>query len=283
VGFDTASAFAPFPLFGDVSYRGSFGTLNYNAATVSVHKRLSSGLQFQASYVFARNLADSPGYNPTGAANEMGGRIQDPSHPGIDYGNANYTHRHRFLGTFLYELPVGKGKRFAGNTNSWVDRVIGGWEIAGVIIAQTGPFMSIQAPGDPSGTGFDSLVGDGRADTVSGVSPYANQSLSQWINPLAFAVPHDNIGRVGDSQVGSVVGPGEQSVSLSLFKRVALTERVRLEIGAAASNAFNHPNYAVPGNLDLGSVGAGFAQVSNLQSAEGAGPRAMQLSARFTF
>jgi hypothetical protein len=283
VGFDTASAFAPFPLFGDVSYRGSFGTMNYNAATSSIHKRLSAGLQFQLSYVYARNLADSTGYNPTGASNEMGGRIQDPSNPGLDYGNVNYTHRHRFLATFLYELPIGKGKRFAGNTNSLVDRLIGGWEIAGVIIAQTGPFMSILAPGDPSGTGFDSLVGDGRADRVSGVSPYANQSLSQWINPLAFAVPHDNIGRFGNSQVGSVVGPGEQAVSLSLFKHLVLTEHVRVEIGAAASNAFNHPNYAAPANLDLGSVGAGFAQIGNLQSAEGAGPRSMQLSARITF
>ena len=72
-------------------------------------------------------------------------------------------------------------------------------------------------------------------------------------------------------------------VSLSLFKRVALTERISMQIGGAASNAFNHPNYAVPGNLNLGSVGAGFAQVSNLLSVEGAGPRSIQLTARITF
>jgi hypothetical protein len=283
IGFGAASAFAPYPLFSDVSFRGDFGTLNYNAGTVSIHKRFSGGLQFETSYAFARNLADSTGYNPSGGSSEMGGRISDPNHPGIDYGNTAYIARHRFVGTFLYELPVGKGKRFGANWSGVADRIIGGWELAGVITVQSGPFMSIRAPNDPSGTGFNVLYGDGRADRVPGVSPYTGQSLSQWINPAAFATPPNNIGRFGDSQVGAVEGPGEQVVSLSLFKRMALTERIQLQIGGAAANAFNHPNYARPGNLNLGSVGAGFAHVSNLQSAEGAGPRSIQLTARITF
>ena len=283
IGFAAASAFAPFPLFSDVSFRGDFGTLNYNAGTVSIRKRFSGGFQFETSYVFARNLADSTGYNPTGGSSEMGGRISDPTHPGLDYGNTAYTARHRFVGTFLYELPIGKGKRFGANMNGVLDRMVGGWEIAGVITVQTGPFMTIRAPNDPSGTGFNVLYGDGRADSVPGVSPYLHQSLSQWINPAAFAVPANNIGRFGDSQVGAVTGPGEQVVSLSVFKRIALTERIQFQIGGAAANAFNHPNYARPGNLDLGSVGSGFAQIGNLQTAEGAGPRSLQLTARITF
>lgn len=283
IGFGAASAFAPFPLWGSVAMRDSIGNLNYNAATVSVHKRFSGGLQFQASYTFARELADSTGYDPTGASSSMGGQIEDQFHPGIDYGNVAFTARQRFLATFLYELPFGKGRRFGSNANGLVDRIFGGWEVAGVIISQTGPFMSILAPSDPSGTGFNILQGDGRADSVAGVSPYAGQSLSQWINPAAFAVPANNIGRFGDSQLGSVVGPGENVVSLSLFKHVALTERIRMEIGGAAANLFNHPNYAMPGNLDLGSVGSGFGQISNLQTAEGAGPRSIQLTGRITF
>ena len=65
--------------------------------------------------------------------------------------------------------------------------------------------------------------------------------------PGRLCTPPNNIGRFGDSQVGSVLGPGENVVSLSLFKHVALTERIRMEIGGAAANLFNHPNYAVPG------------------------------------
>ena len=213
----------------------------------------------------------------------MGGQIEDQFHPGLDYGNAAFTARQRFLATFLYELPFGKGRRFGSNANGFVDRIFGGWEVAGVIISQTGPFMSILAPSDPSGTGFNILQGDGRADSVPGVSPYAGRSLSQWINPAAFAVPANNIGRFGDSQLGSVVGPGENVTSLSLFKHLALTERIRVEIGGAAANLFNHPNYAAPSNLDLGSVGSGFGQISNLQTAEGAGPRSLQLTGRIIF
>ena len=247
-------------------------TLNYNAATVSVHKRFSGGLQFQASYTFARESGRQHGLRSNGGFVLDGWQIADQFHPGLDYGNMAFTARQRFLATFLYELPFGKGRRFGRRAPmAFVDRIIGGWEVAGVIISQTGPFMSILAPGDPSGTGFNILQGDGRADTVPGVSPYAGQSLNQWINPAAFAAPPNNIGRFGDSQVGSVVGPGENVVSLSLFKHVALTERIRMEIGGAAANLFNHPNYAVPGNLDLGSVGVGLR--SNQQSANGGGRR----------
>jgi hypothetical protein len=285
IGFAAASAFAPFPLWEQIIFRNSNGVLNYNAFTASVHKRFSAGLQFQASYTLAKNLSDATGYDPVGASFEQptGGVLSNPADPMLDYGNVSFTDRQRFLATFLYELPIGKGRRFAANSSKLVDGIIGGWEISGVIVAQTGPFMTITAPGDPSGTGFNVLQGDGRADTVAGVSPYAGQSLSQWINPAAFAIAPNNIGRFGDSPIGSVVGPGEQVVSLSLLKRVSLNERVRMQVGAAAANAFNHPNYAIPGILDLGYVGSGFGQISNLQTAEGAGPRSIQLTGRITF
>jgi hypothetical protein len=62
---------------------------------------------------------------------------------------------------------------------------------------------------------------------------------------------------------------------------VTIKENIKVQIGASAANAFNHPNYAVPGNLTIGT--SGFASVTNLQSAEGAGPRSIQLSARINF
>jgi hypothetical protein len=81
---------------------------------------------------------------------ENGGTISDKNHPGLDYGNVSFTRRQRFLATFLYELPFGKGKAFLSGGNAVLDRVIGGWELAGVVVAQTGPFMTILASGDPS-------------------------------------------------------------------------------------------------------------------------------------
>jgi Carboxypeptidase regulatory-like domain/TonB dependent receptor len=281
LGFTAASALAPFPLWDYIAYQKSVGESNYNALTVAVQKRFSSGLQFQASYIWTKNLSDNAGYDPVYFTGEGGGTISDIYNPKLDYGNVSFSRRQRFLATFLYELPVGKGKLFARSANRFVDRVIGGWELAGYLMFQTGPYMTILAGNDPSGTGFPELVGDGRADAALGISPYAGQSLNQWINPSAFATPANNIGRFGDSLVGAVTGPGTQSVSLSLFKSVAITERIRMQIGASAANLFNHPNYDVPSDLTLGT--SGFAQIGNLQSAEGAGPRSLQLTGRINF
>jgi hypothetical protein len=142
--------------------------------------------------------------------------------------------------------------------------------------------MTVLANGaDPSGTNFENLQGNGRADIISGVSTIpTGQNINNWINTNAFAIPANNIGRFGDSPVGSVVGPGTQALSLSLLRTFKITEKVKMRLAAAATNAFNHPNYSSPG-LTLGT--STFGIISSLQSAEGAGPRALQLSGRITF
>ena len=119
-----------------------------------MQKRFSGGLQFQASYILTKNLADNAGYDPVYFTGEAGGTISNQSDPRLDYGNVSFSHRQRFLATFLYELPIGKGKLIARNANGVLDRVIGGWELAGVVVSQTGPYLTILAGNDPSGTGF---------------------------------------------------------------------------------------------------------------------------------
>ena len=96
----------------------------------------------------------------------------------------------------------------------------------------------------------------------------------------AFAVPANNIGRFGNSPIGSINGPGTQAVSLSLFRSLTLNEGVKLRLGVAAANALNHPNYGNPA-LTLGN--ATFGTINSMQSAEGAGPRNLQLTGRITF
>ncbi|HTW63279.1 MAG TPA: hypothetical protein VME17_01630, partial [Bryobacteraceae bacterium] len=164
----------------------------------------------------------------------------------------------------------------------FVDRVVNGWELAGVLLFQTGPFMTVSQLNDPCGCGYNVFSSTGgRADTVPGVNPYAGQSIGQWINPAAFATPPNNIGRFGDASAGDVVGPGTEAVSMSLIKSVQIRESARAQVGVQVANLFNHPNFAAPQNLTLGV--AGFGQLTALQSAEGAGPRQIQLTARITF
>ncbi|HTW64631.1 MAG TPA: carboxypeptidase regulatory-like domain-containing protein [Bryobacteraceae bacterium] len=286
IGYSNLPASAlPLPLWQYMAYNTNLGFSNYNAATVAVKKRFSKGLQFQSSYIFTRNLSNVDGA-ATGSADayagEFGGFISDQHTPGLDYGNVAYSRRNRFLTTFLYELPFGKGQTFLNSANGFVDRIVNGWELSGVLLFQSGPFMSVATLDDPCGCGYNVFnATGGRADTVSGVSPYAGQSINQWINPAAFTNPGNAIGRFGDASAGDVVGPGTQAVSLSLIKSISLTEQIRIRVGAQVGNVFNHPNFAVPGSLIVGV--AGFGQITSLQSAEGAGPRDIQLTARINF
>jgi len=287
IGFGNlpTSAF-PFPDFQYLAYNTNIGYGNYNSLTVSLKKRLSKGLQFQSSYVYTRDLSNVDGAATTTAdqyASEFGGTVSNPKDPSLDYGNVSFTRRERFLTTFLYELPFGKGKMLLNNANGFLDRVVNGWELSGVLLFQSGPFMSVSTDSDPCGCGYNAFnANGGRADAVSGANPYAGQSVNQWINPAAFADPGNAIGRFGNASAGDVVGPGTQAISLSLIKSVNVTERFRIRIGAQVGNVFNHPNFAVPSNLNV-SVPAGFGQITSLQTAEGAGPRDIQLTARINF
>jgi hypothetical protein len=289
VGYAIAGQTRPFPLWGRIQTLTNGAWSNYNALSVAANKRFSHGLQFQTSYVFARNLSNVAGVAPTGFAVEQGGILSNRFDPGLDYGNVAFTRRNRFLTTFLYELPFGRQGLFLKGASGLIDRIVGGWELAGVALFQSGPFLTATTPtADPSGTNFVNLCGcAGRPDAVAGVSgnlPSGQRSVNAWFSYNAFSVPADNIGRYGTASVGSLVGPGTQAISLSLIKTVQFTESIRLQFGAEISNAFNHPNYDIPNtNFTAQQAGTGFGQIGNLQSAEGSGPRAIQLTARISF
>jgi hypothetical protein len=278
-GFNNATNLLKYPLFGEVESEVGGGIQNYHALTASVNKRFSEGLQFLTSYTYARNLTDAQGFNPTAFASEAGGNATSLSNFRLDYGNVAFTRRNRFLSTFLYQLPFGKGRLSAGPIGN---SIVQGWELAGVVVLQSGPFLTVSVPGaDPAGVGFPQIEGNGRADIVSGASLYpANQTIHQWLNPAAFAVPANNIGRFPTSPVGVAQGPGTQSVSLSLLKTVQIKEKYRIQLGAQTANLFNHPNYAPPNTTF--NTGA-FGTISSLQSAEGAGPRTIQGTFRVSF
>jgi hypothetical protein len=124
-------------------------------------------------------------------------------------------------------------------------------------------------------------VGQTRADIVPGQSLYAmHRNIGQWLNPAAFAIPANDRGYFGTASVGSVIGPGSEIYSLSLRKDMTLHERTKFELSVEAANVFNHRNYEPPNmQVDSGAFGA----IPELQTAEGAGPRNLQLSGRITF
>lgn len=283
IGYAKAVAEAPYPLWGIINDHTIGARSNYDAGTVEFNRRLTHGLQFNSSYTLAKELTDGQGYDPTGYTSQDGGNVSDAYNINLDYGPVSYVRKHRWVSTFLYQLPFGRNGLVLSRANRLVDSLIGGWQLAGVMLFQSGPYLTVVAPGvDPAGNNFVNTNGSGRADIVPGVSVNpATQTLADWINPAAFAIPGNNIGRIGDSQIGAATGPGTAAVSLSLIKEVVIAERLRFQIGAAASNALNHPNYAAPSNLSLGT--AGFSSITNVQSQDAGGPRAIQITVRLRF
>ncbi len=277
----------PYPCWSVIDAVTNAAESNYNSGTVEVSRHSGKDLTFDASYMFTRDLSNAGGMAPSAFAIAGGNFATDRFHPGIDYGNVIYDRRHRFLATYLYALPFGRGQRWL-STGGPLNGFIGDWQLAGVSILQSGPFLTpFQQSVDPANTNVLTTVGQARPDQLTGVSLYASpRNTMQWLNPAAF--PYLNlqnpdgtgIGRFGNAPVGGVVGPGTANFSLSLMKSVALYEQSKLQFSIEAANVFNHRNYEPP-NMQVDS--SSFGSITALQTAEGAGPRSLELSGRITF
>jgi len=287
VGYATASASRPFTDFAVIQSVANAAESNYNSGTVEVSRHSGKSLTFDSSYTFTRDLSDAGGATPNAFAVAGGSFMTDRFHPRLDYGNVIYDRRHRFLTTFLYDLPVGRTKRWL-NTGGVVNLLAGGWQLGGVIVLQSGPFLTpYEQTVDPANTNILTTVGQARSDQLQSVSPYASQrTTTQWLNPNAFSYLNLQtasglgIGRFGNAPVGGVIGPGTDDVSLSMTKSFTLTGQTKLLVGVEAANALNHRNYEPP-NMQVDA--SGFGSITALQQAEGAGPRSLELSGRINF
>jgi Carboxypeptidase regulatory-like domain len=287
VGYANATASIPYPAWSIIQSVTNLAESNYNSGTVEVSRRSGRNLTFDASYTWTRDLSNAGGATPNAFAVAGGSYLTTRFHPGLDYGSVIYDRKHRFLVTYLYDLPFGKGQRWLP-AGSALNKIVGDWQLAGVTVLQSGPFLTpYQQSVDPANTNILTTVGQSRPDQLTNVSLYAPQrTTAQWLNPAAFPYldlqnpDGTGIGRFGNAPVGGLVGPGTAVFSMSLLKSMALHEQARFQFGLEAANVFNHRNYEPPNmQVDSGSFGA----ISALQTAEGAGPRSLELSGRITF
>jgi hypothetical protein len=277
----------PFPCWSVIQSVTNQAESNYNSGTVEVSRHSGKSLTFDASYTYTRDLSNAGGATPNAFAVSGGSFLTNRFDPGLDYGNVIYDRRHRFLVTYLYDLPFGKGQPLL-NSGSALNRFVGNWQLAGVTVLQSGPFLTpYEDSVDPANTNILTTVGQARPDQLQNVSLYAPQrTTTQWLNSAAFpylnlqAAAGNGIGRFGNAPVGGVVGPGTDNFSMSLMKNLAITEKSRFQFGLEAANVFNHRNYEPP-NMQVDS--SGFGSITALQTAEGAGPRSLELSGRITF
>jgi hypothetical protein len=289
----------PFPNWGIIFTRTAGASAYYNAMQVEVNRRFSNGLTFNSTYTLAKNLNDNGGPNSTGFTGETGGgRAADLYNRQAEYGNDYATRRHRSISTAVYDLPVGRGRKFANSIHPAANAVIGGWQLSAIFLAQTGPYMTPTVSGvDSSGSGsgvsrtqHPDRIGDGNI---------SNPTWFQWFDVNAFVCPGLNtrnaaqcrigidpardaapIGRFGTAGVGIIRGPGTVNLSLGVNKAFYLTERVKLEAGASFTNVANHTNYADP---QMNVTSAAFGRITSARSSELGGSRTGQVSMRLSF
>ena len=279
----------PFNNFNAVLTRSNGPSAKYDALTAEVERRYVRGLTLDANYTWAHDASNALGAVPTTLTAENGATILDRFNEKADYGPVIYVRRNRFVGTFQYDLPYGRGQRYGASLNHAANLALGGWGIAGIQLWQSGAFLTPSFGGtDPSGTGVltRGVTTAQRPDCTGASFTPQNRSRTQYFNINAFRTPANNIGRFGNCSVGILRGPGTVTFAGTLGKNFPVTERVNLRFEAQFANLFNHVNLANPAtNISSPTT---FGVITNVQdpttsSGPSAGPRNGQLSLRLTF
>lgn len=264
----------PFNQFGNVTMNNNdYNRASYDSLVTKVQKRMSNGLSLLASWTWSRNMDSSLAGGGT-FFNGLGA-VQNVYNLDSEYSLSSVHSPHRFSGAFTYELPFGKGKKWAGNTIA--DLAIGGWSINAITIYQTGYPMAItQASNNNSSFG-----GAGQRPNATGVSPETPGGLmdriDNYFNRAAFSeVPKYQFGNL--SRTISMRGPGISEWNMSMFKTFTIHERFKAQFRAEALNAFNTPQFRAP-NLSFGVSNANFGRITEQANFS----RLIQLGVRFYF
>jgi hypothetical protein len=186
-----------------------------------------------------------------------------------NYGPCDYNLSHNLTVSSIYDLPFGKGRALMSHANRFVESVLGGWELAGVLTAHSGlPFTPVIS-GDQANTG----VSGQRPNTV-GEPTVSDQTVQNWFDVNAFALPAKYT--YGNSGRNILKADSLIQLDLTLEKRFSIFETRQLEFRAEAFNIANRPTFSAP-NATIGSSAAG--TVTSTLNAN----RILQLALKFYF
>ncbi len=280
-------------LTGGANYTGNGGYGRYDAMQVELRRRLSKGLLIQSNYTWGKSFSSSRVSFRAPRVNTLGSTIA-----------------HSFKINWVYELPLGHGKKMLASTGKLMDTLIGGWEFHGTGRIQSGAlldFGNVRLIGMTRkelqaiyGLNFDNAAAiiyalpkdviDNtiKAFSVSATSATGYGSLGPPTGRYFAPANTANCIEVYDGQcapVETVVrGPVFTRFDMSIVKRVRFTERVSFELRGEVLNAFNNANFfgvANPGSsATWGQITSAYRDVSNSQDPGG---RMVQLVARITF
>jgi hypothetical protein len=257
-------------LANSITERDSSANSNYHALWVTGNKRLTHGLQFNASYTWSHSIDDA-------SRNNNGIVIPDSTNVASGKGSSDFDARQRFVINAIYDLPF-KSNRF-----------VSGWEVAPIFSAQSGNPFDVVIPA----TG---ITGAGNTVTPIVVGPLTvtNNPLGQWIAPSSpgnytgiFANPatQTTFGNLGRN---AFVGPGFVDVDLALAKNTKITERLNMQLRVDAFDLLNHPNYGQPSRVMSALTGTAAQNFSTITSTrfptgDSGSSRQLQFAAKFQF
>jgi len=257
--------------FNDVTSVGLIsteGASSYHALQASVKKGLTHGLELQASYTLSHSLDNGSSFEGSGFGG-TNGRGYNQYNTSLNYGNASFDGRHRFVFAPVYTVPF----RHGGNTFSPVNMLLSGWQVTGIATFATGFPFDISYAGGTSRSLYCS----------SSQSFYACPDVPQQIAPLVRSDPRvvspfgnrttyfqgasfipEPIGSFGNVSRNRYHGPGINNTNLVLAKNFALSgDGVRvLQIGMESDNVFNHTQFSNPN----GSISAVTFDANNVIS-----------------
>jgi len=241
------------PNLGNARYELSNANSNYNGLQVDLRQRLSHGIQFRVNGTFQKSLDI---HSASFLANAgVGGTttILDPQDPKRDWGPSNFNVGSRISGNFSYDLPFGHGRAWFSNASGLANTLVGGWQVNGILSAQSGfPFTPL--------VGFNqSGNGDSRAPDRPNLAPGFSGPLilgtpQRWYNPAAFALPA--AGTYGNAGRDILEGPGLLEFDSSLFKTFRIRERADIQLRAEFFNLLNRANFGLPLITTFTSSGA---------------------------
>jgi hypothetical protein len=268
---DSSNYNADVPFLGYKSIRMSQNEANgdYNSVQASIRGNLKSDLQYQVGYTYSHT-------NDAGSQGSSGGDLGGISNPyagwKYDFGPSPFDIHHVFFTNFVYDIPLLKN-----SDNKVLKTALGGWEISGIVTAQSGAPLNIGL----NGTSVSSVVPNtsNRPDrTGSGKDPHA---VGQWFDTSIYSAPAP--GTWGNTPRSSVRGPGRDSWNLSLFKNFRFSEErgTNLQFRAEFFNVWNHTQWI--GNQALGGISTNLGADDFGKVTAAYDPRTIQLALKLSF
>jgi hypothetical protein len=250
-----------------ISGTESNGNMVYHALQANLRKRFSQGLQYQVSYTYSKCMTNSSGYYGSwgGQVTPTNAYWQNLYDMKAEWAACYYDVTHMLSSYVVYELPLGRKKKFGSNWNAVTNGVLGNWQVSGILQIRGG-FPSTAWGGDASGTNSRGMRADciGPMSYPKGPVPESNGGGAgiQWVDPGSFT--NSAVGAFGSCSNSVFRGPGLRTFDLSLQKEFPFTETKRLEFRAEFINFTNTPILNAPGNTWIGS---GFGAITSSQGA----------------